>query len=329
MEQTIHGKVIKGLGGLYEIFSRTQDGEPLRFFCRAKGAFRHTSEKVLIGDNVEVRYEDSDPTNTSVIREILPRRNALIRPPMSNLDYLFCVIAAVKPAPVLETLDKLLSIATHKKITPVVIVTKADFSEEESRRYGEIYQKAGFPTFVVSSIDATGLKELSRYVTTHVTEGMVAAFAGSSGVGKSTLLNALFPGLSLATGEISQRSQRGKHTTRHVELFPLDPILDAPSAPTSSNRTQHGSLGFLADTPGFSLLDFAHFHFFSLDDLFDTFPDFQPYVGECRYSDCSHTGEGPAECAIVRAVREGAISPSRHESYVKMYTTLKNKNPYK
>lgn len=313
METTIQGKVFKGLGGLYEVKAKAPDGAPLHFSCRARGVFRHESEKVLIGDNVLVRYEDTDPENTAIIHEILPRKNSLIRPPMANLDYLFCVIAAAKPAPVLDTLDKLLAIATHNNITPVVIITKADFSESESARYAAIYEKAGFPTFVLSAIDGKGVEALSAYIRTHVRDGASAAFAGSSGVGKSTLLNTLFPSLMLATGDISARTQRGKHTTRHVELFPL---------------WEEGD-GYLADTPGFSLLDFARFDFFALEDLFDAFPDFVPYTGECRYGDCTHTGEGPSECAIARAVRDGEISTTRHESYVKLYKTLKSKNPYK
>jgi ribosome biogenesis GTPase len=315
METTIQGKVIKGLGGLYEILAQCPDGTRMRLSCRAKGAFRHASEKVLIGDAVTIRYDDQDAENTAIIREILPRENSLIRPPMANLQYLFCVIAAAKPAPVLETLDKLLAIATHNHIQPVVVVTKADFSEEESQRYASIYEMAGFPTFVLSALDGSGIEGLKQYVDSHVIDGASAAFAGSSGVGKSTLLNALFPTLQLATGDISRRTERGKHTTRHVELFPL-----------SEDST---NCGFLADTPGFSLLDFAHFDFFGLDDLFDAFPDFTAYTGECRYGDCTHTGEGVKECAIARAVAEGKIAPSRHESYIKIYKTLKSKNPYK
>ncbi len=316
MEQTLQGKVIKGLGGLYHVLCKDPKGNYIAVSCRAKGAFRHQEEKVLIGDSVTIRYDDKDPDNTSVIRDILPRKNALIRPPMANLDYLFCVIAAAKPAPVLETLDKLLAIATHNRITPIVVITKSDFSEEETRRYCSIYELAGFPTFAVSSTEERGIAPLKEYVDTHIVNGASAAFAGSSGVGKSTLLNALFPSLALATGEVSKKTERGKHTTRHVELFPL-------------HHTLQGEHGYLADTPGFSLIDFAHFDFFGIDDLFDAFPDFAPYLGQCRYGDCTHTGEGPGECAIAKGVMDGYISPTRHESYVKIYRTLKAKNPYK
>lgn len=305
MEQICKGKVVKGLGGLYEVLT----DNPLypHISCRARGVFRHADEKVMVGDMVEVRYDDADPENTAVIHAILPRRNCLIRPPVSNLDYLFCVIAAAKPAPVLETLDKLLAIAEHNEIEPIVVVTKADFSQEESRYYNDLYRKVGLTTFCVSGADGTGVDALRAYLDEHLRDGKSAAFAGASGVGKSTLLNALFPGLNLATNTISARIQRGRHTTRHVELF----------------EVENG--GYLADTPGFSMLDFMHFDFFDLDDLFFAFREFNPYFAKCRFPDCTHTGEGVEECAIARAVSEGTIALSRHESYKKLWAVLKQK----
>ena len=305
MEQICNGKVIKGLGGLYEVLTVN----PLypHFSCRARGVFRHADEKVMVGDMVEVRFDDADPQNTAVIHAILPRRNALIRPPVSNLDYLFCVIAAVKPTPVLETLDKLLAIAEHNEIEAIVVVTKADFDEEESRRYADLYRQVGLTAFCVSGEDGTGVEELRAYLNEHLRDGRSAAFAGASGVGKSTLLNALFPSLNLATNAISARIQRGRHTTRHVELFDV------------------GNGGFLADTPGFSMLDFMHFDFFDLDDLFFAFREFTPYFAKCRFPDCTHTGEGVEECAIAHAVVDGEIPASRHESYKKLWTVLKQK----
>ncbi len=305
MEQICNGKVVKGLGGLYEVLTDS----PLypHISCRARGVFRHADEKVMVGDMVEVRYDDADPQNTAVIHAILPRRNCLIRPPVSNLDYIFCVIAAAKPAPVLETLDKLLAIAEHNEIEPIVVVTKADFSEEESRYYTDLYSKVGLTTFCVSGADGTGVDGLRAYLDEHLRDGRCAAFAGASGVGKSTLLNALFPGLNLATNTISARIQRGRHTTRHVELFEV------------------GNGGFLADTPGFSMLDFMHFDFFDLEDLFFSFREFEPYFCKCRFPDCTHTGEGVEECAIARAVSDGTIAESRHESYKKLWAVLKQK----
>ena len=309
MEMTLTGKIVKGLGGLYLVRIPSQAG--VRFLsCRAKGAFRHEDEKVMVGDEVRIRFDDAAPEETAVIRDILPRKNALIRPPLSNLDLLFCVIAAVRPAPALETLDKLLAIADHNGIEPVLVVTKADCDKAAAKRYADLYAAAHFTVFSLSGTSGEGTDALRAYIADRVREGRCAAFAGASGVGKSTLMNRLFPELHLATGDISRRIERGKHTTRHVELFPVGDEADC---------------GFLADTPGFSMLDFMHFDFFSLDDLFDAFREFAPYRGLCRYPDCTHTGEGPAECAIARAVSEGEIAPSRHESYKTLYRVLKQK----
>ena len=245
-----------------------------------------------------------------MIEEILERKNALIRPPMANLDTLYAVIASAKPAPVLETVDKLLAIAEHNAIRVALVITKQDIDSTAAEAYAEIYRRVGIPVFLLSTLTGCGIEELRLDVAEQMKGGAIAALTGASGVGKSTLLNCLFPELALTTGEISRKIERGRHTTRHVELYP----------------TQGG--GFLADTPGFSLLDFAHFDFFDLEDLFDSFREFAPYRGECRYSDCTHTGEGVAECAIARAVSEKIIPESRHESYRTLYRILKEKAKY-
>ncbi len=306
------GKVIKGLGGLYNI--RTEENGTFEIFsCRAKGSLHKDEEKLLIGDNVKVTIDDETPDGI-VISEVGERKNSLIRPPMANLDYLFIVFAAKKPAPVLEVVDKLIAIAIHNDIIPVVIVTKMDLSDSLAAEYAEIYNSAGIESFVTSSESLEGVCELSNYIREYIKNGKTAAFAGASGVGKSTLLNALFPGLSLSTAEISKKIERGRHTTRHVEIFDIE--------------SSDGSCGFLADTPGFSLVDFARFDFFSVDDLPATFPDILPYACGCSYSDCSHVGEGRAECAVARAAEEGKIAPSRLESYRSIYKTLKEKKNY-
>lgn len=309
----IQGKVVKGLGGLYEIRA-VENGVPRRFSCRAKGALHREEAKVLIGDNVELKIDDATPDSV-VISQILPRKNALIRPPMANLDILFIVLATVKPQPVLETVDKLLAIAEHSSIRPVLIITKADLAPDEAQKYYDIYTLAGYPVFVTSSVDKIGIDAVKSFIDAEIVGGVTSAFAGASGVGKSTLLNALFPDLALATAEISHKIERGKHTTRHVELYE---ITDADV-----------NTGYLADTPGFSLIDFERFHFFSLEDLFSTFPDFAPYIGKCQYADCAHVGESARECAIARAVDEGKIAPTRLESYRSIYRVLKAKNEYK
>ena len=306
------GKVVKGLGGLYEV-RICEDGQVSRLACRAKGVLKRDEAKVLIGDNVRVTIDDSTPDGI-VISNIEERRNSLIRPPLANLDYIFIVFAAAKPSPVIETVDKLIAIAVHNSIIPVVVVTKSDLQSSAAEEYASIYRLSGIETFVTSSEAGEGIEEISTYIKNNVTFGKTAAFAGASGVGKSTLMNALFPNLTLATAEISQKIERGRHTTRHVEIFDIDGSADT---------------GFLADTPGFSLIDFARFDFFSLDQLLPTFPELLPYLGKCRYADCAHVGEGKEECAVARAAAEGKIAPSRLESYRSIYKVLKEKNNYK
>ena len=301
------GRIVKGLGGLYEILIEGPDGRE-RLACRAKGALHRGEEKLAVGDEVVVRV--GEQADDLVISSLLPRKNLLIRPPISNLDLLFIVLAAKKPSPVLETVDKMTAIAVRYSITPVIVVTKSDLGEKEAETYAAIYRKAGFPVFVTSSERGEGIPPLLAFLDQRLSGGRTAAFAGASGVGKSTLMNALFPQLSLATSEISKKIERGKHTTRHVELFPLS---DSPDT------------GYLADTPGFSLLDFEHFDFFPLADLLPAFPDISLYTGKCRYADCTHTKEGREECAVARAAEEGSLAPSRLSSYRSLYATLKAK----
>ena len=306
-----HGRVTKGLGGLYEVRIE-ENGRVERLACRAKGNLKRDEEKLLIGDNVTVQIDDSTPDGV-VIASFDERKNSLIRPPLANLDYIFIVFAAAKPSPVIETVDKLIAIAVHNDITPVCVITKTDIDSSAAEEYAEIYRLAGIRTFVTSSMAGEGVESLSAYIRGELTGGKTAAFAGASGVGKSTLMNALFPGLTLATAEISRKIERGRHTTRHVEIFDID---------------QSPDTGFLADTPGFSLIDFARFDFFSLEELLPTFPELLPYLGKCRYADCAHVGEGVDECAVARAAEEGKIAKTRLESYRSIWRVLKDKTSY-
>lgn len=307
MIREIEGKVVKGLGGLYDIRCGNE-----RIVCRAKGGLRRDEDKLLVGDNVLVKIDDT-VSDSVVVSEIFPRKNSLIRPPMANLDFLFIVFSAKKPTPVIETVDKLIAIAEHNKITPVLIITKSDLDENLAIEYLEIYRKVGIPAFVTSAEYKEGIEELSEYIEKELAGGKTAAFAGASGVGKSTLMNTLFPSLALRTQTISKKIERGRHTTRHVEIFDI----------SSGEDT-----GFLADTPGFSLIDFERFDFFGIDDLFSAFREFSAYIGKCRYSDCSHVGESADECAICRAAECGDIAPSRLESYRSIYRVLKSKTDY-
>ena len=203
MITTKYGKVVKGLGGLYETRVVTENGIE-RLSCRAKGVLKRDEEKVLIGDNVKILLDDSTPDGL-VISEIVERKNSLIRPPMANLDILCMVVASAKPAPVLETVDKLLSIAEHHGIEPVLIFTKTDLDPENAENLSALYRAAGFSVFKVSSSLGEGVEAVRDFLLQKLKNGKTAAFAGASGVGKSTLVNRVFPHLSLATAEISSK----------------------------------------------------------------------------------------------------------------------------
>ena len=308
MNENVKGIIISGVGGLYTV--RTDSGEMLS--CRAKGAFRRTGSAPLAGDRVLVRVP-SLAGEDYLIEAISPRRNSLIRPPIANLDVLFITFAPIEPVPSTLYLDKLSSIAVYEKIKPVMVITKIDLSPEKASEYEELYRKAGFSVFPCSCTNGIGLSELSHYVRQE-TDG-ICAFAGASGVGKSTLMNTLFPSLSLETGILSEKISRGRHTTRSVTLY------------SKAELTGTSSPGYVADTPGFSMLDFLEFDFYTVEDLPHCFPEFEPFLGECRYTDCSHTKE--TDCGIIRAVGRGDIPQSRHDSYLSLYADLAQKRPWK
>ena len=298
------GKIIGSSGGLYEILS---GGKTYRM--RAKGLFRHTHEAPLVGDECEF---SADKERGYVITKLHQRKNSLIRPAIANIDKLIIAFAPKSPAPDLLYIDKLISVCVYNKIEPVIAITKADADMNEAQRLSEIYKTVGIPVFITSSKNGDGILELSAFISSRDSETF--SFAGASGVGKSSLLNALIPALALKTGDISEKIERGKHTTRSVSLFELSRLLP-------------GATGYIADTPGFSMLDLISFNFFSLSDLPSTFPEFEKYVGACRWRDCTHTKEDG--CAITNAVSEGKIAPSRRESYLLMYDDLSKKKEYK
>ncbi len=318
------GTIIRGLGGLYEIElhagSTPMSGR--RVPARAKGHFRREGLSPLVGDGVRVIFDEhsfvisdgGEPCVTAdgggfTVEEILPRKNALIRPPMANLDLLFITFAAAEPTPVLDTVDKLIAIAEHNGIEPAVVIGKCDLDPDGAAELARTYERAGFHTFCLSASKGDGVAALRRFLCEQ-SEHRIAAFAGASGVGKSTLLNALFPVLALETGEISRKIARGRHTTRRVELYEIP--------------ERKGF--YIADTPGFSMLDFVRFDFFGREDLPLAMREFAPYLGQCRFTKCSHTKE--QGCAVLEAVREGDIAPSRHKSFLLMYEALKDKNEW-
>lgn len=320
MEPTAIGKIMKGVGGLYTVRLLTEGNLPIgeQVLCRARGSFRHEGVTPLPGDTVTLLLSDSaegaSPAKGeragAVIDAIHERKNALIRPPLANLDVLFITMAAASPTPILATVDKLIAIAEFNGIEPVIVITKAELAPDYAKALCESYRRCGFDCFVTSAMENTGVDPVHRYIKERL-PGKIAAFAGASGIGKSTLMNRLFPDLQLSTSEISRKIERGRHTTRQVELFCL---------------SEEADCGYIADTPGFSMLDFERFDFFDKEDLPTTFREFVPHIGSCRYTKCSHTKE--EGCAILEAVRNGEIPKSRHESYVELFDTLKAKKKW-
>ena len=306
----LEGIIVSGVGGLYSV--KADNGEI--FPCRAKGAFRRKGLTPLVGDRVSVRPPEASGKEY-FIEEIFERKNSLIRPPMANLETLFVTFAPKDPEPSTLYLDKLLSIAVFNHIRPVVVITKSDISEELAATYAEIYKKAGFPVFISSSENGNGVDALKEYI---LSLKGICAFAGASGVGKSTLMNALFPTLALDTGVLSEKISRGKHTTRSVTLYPMSDLIE--NSPSGA---------YIADTPGFSMLDFIEFDFYTLEDLPHCFPEFEPYISRCRYTDCSHTKESANDCAVAAAIENGDIAKQRHESYLSIYADLVGKRPWK
>ena len=299
------GKIIKNTGGLYTVREKCGMGSK-EINCRARGVFRHNNVTPLVGDNVDVAL--SDGQSGAVICGIKERKNSLIRPPISNVDCIFVTVAASAPSPMLDMIDKLVSILEFKSIEPVIVIGKTELDRDMSGFIADIYRKVGFSVFRVSCVTGEGIADLHSYNESFIDNNTVA-FAGASGVGKSTLINRLFDGLTLETGEVSRKTNRGRHTTRSVTLLP---VLDGR--------------GYIADTPGFSMLDFEKFDFFETDDLALTFREFTPFLGKCRYTKCTHTKE--EGCAVLEAVGKGDIPKSRHESYVMLYEVLKNKHKW-
>ncbi|MBR6426689.1 MAG: ribosome small subunit-dependent GTPase A [Clostridia bacterium] len=297
------GIIVRGTGGNYVVMTDSGD----EIICPAKGVFRHTGDKPCAGDRVTVLTGPG-----AVLKSIQERKNILIRPPVSNVENLFITFAAAQPEPNLLNVDKLTCVCGHLGIKPVIVITKTDISPDAARKISDIYEKSGFKEFSVSPDE--GADAVREYIRLSCRSG-VTCFAGASGVGKSTLITRLFPELSLETGEISKKIMRGKNTTRAVELYSLRKLFGDSGG------------GFVADTPGFSLLDFVRFDFLDLETLPDDFPEFSRFIGSCRYTKCTHLCEDG--CRICEAAARGEIPASRHESYVSIYGELKKKQKYR
>ena len=285
----LEGLVRKGIGGFYTV--ETPEGI---YTCTARGKFRKARISPYAGDRVRILGEED---GTGALEEILPRKNFLVRPPIANIDQLFIVTSLRDPSPDPLILDKTIAADELEQIAPVLVLTKTDLDDASPLQ--KIYSVAGIPCFAVSSVTGEGVDQVGALL-----EGRISAFTGNSGVGKSTLLNALFPDLQLKTGEISQKLGRGRHTTREVELYKLE------------------GGGYVADTPGFSTFDIERYRMTDKEKLAFGFREFTPYLGACQFSSCSHTCE--KGCAVLQAVEEGKIPRSRHESYCAMYQEVKD-----
>lgn len=282
------GIIIKGIGGFYYV-----EAAGKIFECKARGLFRKSGIKPLAGDFVTISINEN-AENT--IEQIHERKSVLVRPPVANVDRLFIVSSVCEPKPVLLIIDRLTALAVNQGIEPVVVFTKNDLDDAES--YVEIYKKAGIKAFSVSCVNGEGVNLIKAEL-----KGHISAFCGNSGVGKSSLLNAIDPDLSLKTGEISDKLGRGRHTTRHSELFKVEG-------------------GYVADTPGFSSFETDETELILKDDLPYAFKEFEPYFGQCKFSSCLHVKD--KGCRIIQAVKDGDIPSSRHESYCSMMEQAKN-----
>ena len=261
--------------------------------CKARGAFRKAKITPLVGDSVEISVEDN---NKNSIESIGDRRNFFNRPPISNVDNLVIVSSTCDPKPNMLIIDRLTAVAYHKDVRPVIVFTKDDLND--AQEYVDIYRSTGIPVFSVSNRTGEGVEEIKALL-----DGSISVFTGNSGVGKSSLLNCIAPEFSLETGEISQKLGRGRHTTRHVELFRI-------------------GNGYIADTPGFSSLDFETNDIIMKEDIADCFPEFRDYLGQCKFTSCAHVND--KGCKILEALKNGEINPSRHESYVALYNEVKD-----
>lgn len=281
------GTILKSLSGFYYVETDCGLVE-----CHACGRFRKTGEKPVVGDHVMLRMEG----NSGYIEELKPRRNGLVRPPVANIDQLLIVVSICSPVPSTLVIDKLIAAAENQKIEPILVVSKTDM--QDGGWICDIYRTAGFQCLAVSSLTGSGVEAVRPLL-----KGKVTVLTGNTGAGKSSLLNALYPEFSLATGEVSQKLGRGRHTTRQVELFHL------PGG------------GLVADTPGFSSINTDRYDLLDKEQLQYCFREFAPYLGRCMFQGCSHTCE--KGCAVLAAMEAGKIPKSRHESYTVMYQEIK------
>ena len=277
------GRIVRALSGFYDVQLPDR-----MVVCRGRGVLRKEHITPLTGDLVEITVENGK----GMVEAVLHRSNSFVRPAVANVDALAIFAANVNPVTEPFLIDRVAAIAGNQNVRCVICINKVDL--DPARRLRQIYEKAGFPVICTSAKTGEGLRELRAFL-----RGKLTAFTGNSGVGKSSILNCLNPNLALATGEVSEKLGRGRHTTRHVELFSL------------------GEDTFVMDTPGFSSFDTDQMDVILKENLQYAFPDFAPCLGRCQFADCSHRTE--PGCTVRAAVEAGEIVPSRYDSYLRLY----------
>ncbi len=289
----MQGKIIKGIAGFYYVYVV---GSGI-YECKAKGIFRKDKQKPLVGDNVEIAVL-SEEEKTGNIDRLLPRKNELIRPAVANVDQAMVIFAAASPKPNLNLLDRFLIMMERQNIPTLICFNKCDLvSGEEQRMLREIYEPCGYPLLFVSAANEQGITDIQEQL-----RGKTTTVAGPSGVGKSSLINLLQQEVEMETGAISEKIERGRHTTRHSQLIYI------------SEDT------FIMDTPGFTSLSMEEFE---KESLWEFFPEFVPCERECRFVGCSHISE--PDCGVRTALAQGKISASRYENYRLIFEEIKNR----
>lgn len=293
----MQGRIIKGIAGFYYVYDVV---ESVIYECKAKGIFRREKIKPLVGDLVEYEILDAEEKTGNIIR-ILPRKNELIRPAVANIDQALVVFAVKKPDPHFNLLDRFLVMMERQEIPVIICFNKKDIADEpEIESLEKTYEACGYRVIFASAREGENILEIKEAL-----KGKTTTVAGPSGVGKSSLINCLQENVSMETGSISRKIERGKHTTRHSEIIPI-------AADT-----------YIMDTPGFSTL---YIPGFEKEDLQNFYPEFKEYELYCRFKGCSHISE--PDCGVKEALAEGKISPLRYENYKLLYEELKDVKKY-